>query len=536
MNLMRNSRSPSLRGSAFYRWTWPLVRFATPLSDWLSYYRLPILLGLAALTVIVTLSVPLVRQYMLWSIRHDTNLWFYDGRLAPFSLQVPIVRVGAGLAALFMGWAIGRGRWPIAMVLMVAAMVVSPVYSPAVLFFLFIAWWMREIYRDSPVNETQLGWMVLAGIVIGTALRVDIWMATAYAHLEQDTDGVVQLYIDETNWFFDSGFREPLWVNIIKATVAVLGTTSNWAVTLPDMLFSILWMPLVYYGGSRLFDRRIALCALWLIAVHRSLVWYASRALRLEMYGLFLFLIMVWVMLPGKRSWRQVIGLAVVSALLCLTRMQGMMLVVYFSVMLLVLQKIRWTQAVLICAVAYSVMVPYMLDAKQRFGTFQPAQTENLRWILEREFPDRPEFATKSEITVGDYLLKYHTPLDIARLYCLGLFKIALGSPAAYTHFAPGVVWWMLCFLVGSAACFISPYRTLFNLHHLFLLHVVPLFIGAIDIDWRLVLWNYLLYALLTAFGFAVLLNPKTLLETNAPLFASDTDTCAQQTDSANSE
>ncbi len=104
----------------------------------------------------------------------------------------------------------------------------------------------------------------------------------------------------------------------------------------PSLWFGLLILPLIYVLGRRLFDRRVALMAVWLGAVHPFHVWYGQEV-RMYTLGAVLGLLAFWCMIKawdrvkgGRSAWPWLFGYAIWAAL-------GMYVLYYFLFLLVAL-------------------------------------------------------------------------------------------------------------------------------------------------------------------------------------------------------
>ncbi|MFH1739658.1 MAG: glycosyltransferase family 39 protein, partial [bacterium] len=441
--------------------TWPLEGIGVRIAPILMRYRLACIVLLIAVCVCGMMMSELVLNYVQRSFVHNYDIWFYFDRIVPFRPEIPIVRLFAAATGILLSRALFASKWWPSALAALACVLISPKYSPGVLFCVFICWWAFRIYSQRETAPTASHWAFWAAVVLGTGLRVDAWMQTAYAQLGNDVGPMVRL-ARESSWFYDSGFREPLWVNISKLSMFLFGTDGNWAICFPYLLLSIVWMPAVYTIGGNIFDRRLSLAAVWLIACNRSLVYYVTRGMRVELYGLLLFIVIGFVCSRTKLDGKRTLFLALALVGICLTRLTGLTLSVYFAAVLVITRRIHWTRAVLLCIVAAGAITPYMVYCKQKYGHTDYMLRLNSTWVRNLEFAGQPGFPTKEEVAenacVGEqvnfreYLFRYHTVGQIIQLYAVGFMKGVFGEHAAYVHYAPGGVWWMLCFTVGCFA------------------------------------------------------------------------------------
>ncbi|HOE13066.1 MAG TPA: glycosyltransferase family 39 protein [bacterium] len=462
----------------------------------------------------------LVLNYVCRSFQHDYDIWFYTGRVAPFSFNFPIIRLSSALAGLFLSLAFFPSRVRFGFLGALVCAAIPSKYSPGVFFTVFTCWWAYCVYSEREIPPTVSRWAFVAALVLGTGLRVDAWAHTAYAPLGQDVGPMVGMARD-THRFYDSGLREPLWVNIAKLSTTLLHTEDSWAVSLPFLLISLAWMPAVYFIGGSIFNRRLSLCSVWLVAVNRSLVYYATRGMRVELYGLLLFLVIGFVCSRVELDGKRTVALALSIAAMCLTRLNGLILGIYFLAVLIITRRLHWLRVLFVFAVIMGAMSPYLIYAKRKYGHADYMLRMNATWTLNMEFAGQPGFPTKEEIatdacvgkkiTFTQYLFEYHTVAQVIKFYLIGLAKATLGQHASYVHYTPGGPWWILCFIVGCLACLFRPQRAWLVLHYIVSLHAVPIMIGSVNLDWRHVLSIYPLISLLTAFGFASILDPTVM-------------------------
>ncbi len=107
----------------------------------------------------------------------------------------------------------------------------------------------------------------------------------------------------------------------------------------PSLWFGLLILPLIYALGRSLFDRRVALIAVWIGAVHPFHVWYGQEV-RMYTLGAALGLLALWSLVKawervksGRSAWPWLVGYGIWAAL-------GMYVLYYFLFLLVALNLI----------------------------------------------------------------------------------------------------------------------------------------------------------------------------------------------------
>lgn len=472
-----------------------------------STYHIQILCVLVFITIVACFAKEPVRNFVIRSFQHDFNIWFYTDRIKPFPLSLPIVQTAALMAGLCLGKAMFQStRW---IFLFLFIVLIPPVYAASLLFVVFIVWWSINTYQQKKLPSSTFAWAFAAAFILSVGLRLDAWMHTAFAPLVSDVEGVVDI-AETTRWFYDTDWREPVWVNLVKITRFLFGSRDNWVITLPFFLVSLTWVPIIYYFGSRIFDRNIALLAIWLVAVNRSLVYYSTRGMRVELFGILLFIVYAYPLLRIRFTERQMVTFVLSGILVSLTRIHALGLTVYSMGVALLRKRCSWANGLWMTIVIFIFVMPYPLYQYVMFGNTLHTTHKVTAWMLGTEQGGKDEMIAQGGVTLKEYTLR-HKAVELVVNYVKGLYRIFLSEHAAYVHFVPFGLWWALMYLTGLACCLLAFRTSWFIPHIVFGMHLVPAFVGAIYVDWRHILSLYPTIALITAYGYTALLSPQTV-------------------------
>jgi hypothetical protein len=133
----------------------------------------------------------------------------------------------------------------------------------------------------------------------------------------------------------------PLFYVVLHFWMAFFGTSPVGTHLLP-LFVSLVGVPLGYWAGRELFDRRAGLAAAALLATNPFLSWYATET---RMYPIVIVLAMVGLVFAVRamrdRAWRDVVGAVLAFAVLLYTHNWGLYLFVATAMVLGVAARAR---------------------------------------------------------------------------------------------------------------------------------------------------------------------------------------------------
>jgi hypothetical protein len=316
----------------------------------------------------------------------------------------------------------------------------------------------------------------------------------------------------QSRFFFDSEFREPLFVFCAKAGGWLFGATPM-GLRITTLLLSLLAVGLTWRVGRDLFSPPVGLFAAAFLALNRNFVYINIRGYRIELFTA-LTLAFLWFCL-GKRDWRpgrRTLALALTGALVCLTQTNSFLTLV--AMLVLVFLRNRWPKRMLavVAVVPLLAMVPSMIYWQQKFGDPMLAVNQHLKYYRNIEFADHPSVPAEGgpyrgpdTDSVRYFLTQWHTPAQTVSNIASGLYQIFggeygwryvfLGSSLLMGLCLLGLARWALTsqwlllawlFLLSAPVAFFQPISLDFRL----ILHILPL-LGLAAGDFLQAFWGY---------------------------------------------
>lgn len=282
-------------------------------------------------------------------------------------------------------------------------------------------------------------WLILTA---GFALRYLVLRQYLHYPLDHDAVGFYGLansmHLFTSTGFYSAAFgpREPFFLLIVKAFLGVLGDSET-SIRLVSFFCSILALALMYRLGSRVFNRWLGLAGMLCMAVSLPLIMESPRGLRLEV-ELVLVLLLFEVMLfaPIRSAWLRAGVTGVLVGLLALTRFTyGASLCALLLFMALVRKPRQLLPALLAIGIAVGLQVPHRLAMARLHGDPFYDMAYYARWHANFEFIGKPGYAAnplemwktvgggEATMSYGDYLLKQHTPAQLAQGTLRGTWK-----------------------------------------------------------------------------------------------------------------
>ena len=187
-----------------------------------------------------------------------------------------------------------------------------------------LAWQMRIGSCSFGAQRRWVGFALLGILAWGGSLRLEQLVQVSGLPLEPDA-GYFRYLADAMRSPYDTAWREPLWVWIVKG-LTWLGGTSTLSLRLLTVALSLL----VVYSAYKLFSdytRRplVGLLAALLLSLNPYLVRMSVRGMREEAYMILIlwFIYCVFVLKDGMPKVRRALGLALTGAGILLVRMHG---------------------------------------------------------------------------------------------------------------------------------------------------------------------------------------------------------------------
>lgn len=264
---------------------------------------------------------------------------------------------------------------------------------------------------------------------------------------------------------YDTGSREPLWLWLEWLAEAALGRAPTVS-RLVSLAASVIVVPATYafasaYGRSRL----LGVLAAGAVAGHTYLTFSAAQGHRTEWLVLEYLAVSYFAFVEPMSPRTRVAGLAISSAALVLTSLNGVVLLAGLLPWSVYRGRLRFRQALVVAALCAAALAPHVAYNYQRFGTYSyftaravPLFYRNLEFVIRRQIgcegcPTPAEFAkdaySGSPVSMAEYMFGMHTPAEVAGRIVGGFYQAFLKlGPDLAALLGGGRIRWVL-FLAG---------------------------------------------------------------------------------------
>jgi uncharacterized membrane protein len=239
-----------------------------------------------------------------------------------------------------------------------------------------------------------VGLLTAGGVWLRLLITRGLWLDEASSVMQAQRSFGAMLHSLETTDVHPPGYFALLW-----GWVRIFGS-GPLSVRMPSIILGALLVPILYFIGRDLYDRRTGIVAALFGAVSPQLVWYSQEA---RMYGLFMLLVTlsVWAQARALRSGSRPAWLA--HGLLC----AAMLWTQYFTVFVVLTQQVAtlavfasrrrrrepvrsdlgsWALAMLVCVVLTAPLVPFAVhqfDVNQSAGRGFGSPTTTARQVTQ---------------------------------------------------------------------------------------------------------------------------------------------------------
>lgn len=361
--------------------------------------------------------------------------------------------------------------------------------------------WARWSLRDRRPPAGLLVALTVTGVVcVGFLLR---WERAGQIGMPQEPDSETAVAISHLmRWPYDTAFREPMWIWLLKLTTMVYGE-GLLQTRLLSLFVSTLLVGVVYlFFRDVTGHRSLALLVSLLTAIHPYLVKSAARGLRTELITLSLLGVGYFVFAPELSRGQRWLGLAAATPFLLLTQFSGLAVALVAMGYGLIARRIDWRIAATALFLGGVAILPHLRNNARLYGDplwstsgFGAVYYRNYEYLQVRKTgcdgcPTLQEYArdplSGRRLTMLQYMFGMHTLGEVIRRV-LGGYSQAFLRRDPYTTTllgsGSGVVY--LLYLSGGVLLLLSHWRSLLliPLSALnFLSFVIPL-----EIDPRLV-------------------------------------------------
>lgn len=339
-------------------------------------------------------------------------------------------------------------------------------------------------------------------ILLGLVAR---WEALAIAaHLPLDPDAVVYRQIaDDMQHLYDTKFREPLWIWVIKLWFLIFGS-SDLHLRILSVFLSVFLLVAAWQFIYRLTGHAgISLLTLTILAAHPYLILMSVRGLRLELYTIALLILAFYTFVgdPCISPRARILGLTIGGTLTILQQLNSFTFVPFFWLYAFWRYRLPWLYLLAPASAAAALVAPYLIYCARTFG--DPLWSINVHAIWYRNYElmvvkktgcawyrSLAEFEKNAylgpKITTFEYIFKMHSLKEVVLRLAEGYGKLFL-YPNRYFWLQIGVKSLLayLVYIAGLLKLLASRYRSVL-LYPLLTINMLA-FLVPINIDPRLV-------------------------------------------------
>jgi hypothetical protein len=338
--------------------------------------------------------------------------------------------------------------------------------------------WAKWYFQDRRHPPAVLAALTVTGIVcVGFLLRFKELVLNIGIPLDPDAT-TVSVLSRSMQSPYDTGFREPMWIWLLKLTTVVYGEG-----VLETRLFS-LFMSTLLVGVVYLFLRDatghsgLALLVALLTAIHPFLVGSACKGLRTELITLSLLGMSYFVFVPGLSRRQRWLGLAVGTPFLVLTQVSGLAVALVVMAYGLIARRIDWRMAATALLLAVIAIWPHLRNNARVYGDplwsasgFGAVFYRNYEYLQVKKTgcdgcPTLQEYARDSysgrHLTMFQYMFGMHTAGEVFRRMVDGYTKAFLRRGTyTTTLLGSGNFAVYLLYLCGGVLLLLSRWRSL---------------------------------------------------------------------------
>lgn len=281
-------------------------------------------------------------------------------------------------------------------------------------------------------------WVLLLLLSLAASTRFTAYQTARHEPLDPDAAGFLRL-ASSSSVFYDTEFREPLFVALVKIATLIFGPTDA-AVRAASMTGSLVLVPVVWWAGKRIFGPRSALIAAALVAASDEWSGQAVRGLRLEWFTICITLLTALLFRPPAEPTcerRYTVLLTGIAVCTCLLRITSLWFVVTGVVVRSVVDR-QWKPASFVLPVLTVAVLPFFLHSHQTYGDPFFAMNQHIRFYRNQEFKDQPGFPSSEELqqnayagsptTALDYFFRQHTLTELARRTVTQFYSLFAGN------------------------------------------------------------------------------------------------------------
>lgn len=305
--------------------------------------------------------------------------------------------------------------------------------------------------------------LVLAGVATAAALVASSWLSAAGEPLAPDAIAFREIASRPWSHPYDTSFREPLHVWVLRLTFALLGSSDAVVRGLSVFLYALALA--AYYVTSRsLFGRAFAAVAFFLFSISSFNARMAVLGLRNEELVIFLSLLVLAGRraVAGEGSARAALAAGLAAGAAALTYASLFLTAELWLLLTLAGARARARLYPLALLPPLLLFLPHLANNRREYG--DPFHTINLhaRFYRNIELAGRPGFPTREEVAKDSYAgppttpLRYmfqdHAPGEAAAIFARGAARLAAFRSPAFDGYRPHELGFAVWFLAVAGA------------------------------------------------------------------------------------
>jgi len=380
---------------------------------------------------------------------------------------------------------------------------VSQLFNAYILFLLVYAY---SVKKDNtfPIHKKHLVAFTVIGILLlSFILRCDRLLTMQNSPLDPDAITYRILALKATH-FFDSDFREPLFVFLIKLYIKVFGNEAS-TLRYLTVFLSIISIYLTYVVGRGMFRLYfIGLASAFLMAINSYLIFMSVHLLRLELFIICILLLFYYLFVRKGDTIQRHILVGISGAACSLTRITSLSFVIPFILFSAWRNKSSISKCLLSIAITIIIVLPHFVNNKRKFGSYTYSVDIHAKWYRNYEFKDKPGFPTSKEleknsyagspVTSYQYIFGLHSLGTVFKRSVKGFFKIFFQR----RFFGHNYLLFCL-YLLGLCSILMTEQRFLVGTM-IFMIGPTAFLVGTLAIDKRLVMHLYPFKAFITSY------------------------------------
>lgn len=384
------------------------------------------------------------------------------------------------------------------------------VYFFILLIYLFVYYFFPQFGK----SNSQLTQLILLGIIaLALNLRWGQLFAIKYSALPLD----VQTYKDITLQMshpFDTNFREPLWIWVLKIWLWIFGS-ADLSIRLLTVLFSLLVIIISFkFFKDYTNNNWLALLVSFFLSVNGYFIFMSPRGYRLELYtcSVILFCYFAFVSSEILSDKLRLAGLTVFVALLELIQINSFIFTLPFLLYGFWKHSINYRKIFVPILITLIFLAPYLSYSYFKFGDPFYSINKHAVWYRNKEFktncqgcPTARELEVDSysglKVNSFQYFLKMHRLKDVLLRTMNGYYIVFLKN-SYYLQSEIGVnlsVFYYL-YLAGLILVIFSRYRGLIIIA-LFLINLLAFFVPTTKISPRILAHASPFFTFFLAYG-----------------------------------